>query len=299
MKFGSRTVDISNEDKVFFPGQGITKGDLIEYYDKIADNLLAYLKDRPITLRRFPDGIDSDGFYQKETSDYFPDWIETTKVEKEEGGSITQVLCNNKATLLYLVNQGTISFHPWLSTDSDPRKPNKLVFDLDPPAGNFDLVIAGAKALHELLEEELNLNAFAMTTGSEGMHVVCPIRPANDFDTVRSFAEKVSGYLAKQHPDDFTTNVRKEKRNGRLFLDYLRNAYAQTAVTPYSVRALEGAPLATPLTWDELNKQDLQSQSYHINNIFNRLSQKNNSWEQFRNKAKSIEGPSRKMSNLG
>src|SRR5699024_3284888 len=146
-------------------------------YDKIADNLLPYIKSRPLTLRRFPDGIDSDGFYQKEAPDYFPDWIETAKAEKEEGGSIKQVICNNKATLIYLVNQGTISFHPWLSTDSAPRKPNKLLFDLDPPAGNFDLVIAGAKALHKLLEEELNLNAFVMTTGSEGMHIVCPIRP--------------------------------------------------------------------------------------------------------------------------
>src|SRR5699024_9766540 len=157
----------------------------------------------------FPDGIEGNSFYQKKASDYFPDWIETIKVEKKEGGTNNQVVCNNKATLIYLVNQGTISFHPWLSVAPSTNKPNKLVFDLDPPDGNFDLVIKGAKALYNLLENELNLQAFVMTTGSEGMHIVSPIKPENDFDKVRSFAETISEFLTKEHPDDFTTNIRK------------------------------------------------------------------------------------------
>ncbi len=289
MKIGSHTVDISNEDKVFFPNEEITKGDLIEYYDKISDRMLPHLKDRPLTLRRFPDGINGTNFHQKEASDYFPDWIETIEVKKKEGGSANQVVCNNKATLIYLVNQGTISFHPWLSTTSSINKPNKLVFYLDPPDGNFDLVIKGAKLLHRLLENELKLHAYVMTTGSEGMHVVSPIKSENNFDEVRSFTEAISELLAEEHPDDFTTNMRKKDRNGRLFLDYLRNAYAQTSIAPFSIRAQDKAPVATPLSWDELSKEGLHSKFYHLKNIFKRLGQKDNSWKNFRNQAISIE----------
>jgi bifunctional non-homologous end joining protein LigD len=298
MKIGSHTVDISNEKKVFFPNEGITKGDLIAYYDRIADRLLPYLKGRPLTLRRFPDGINGTNFHQKEASDYFPDWIETIEVKKKEGGTVNQVICNNKAALIYLVNQGTISFHPWLSTSSSIHKPNKLVFDLDPPDGNFDLVIKGAKTLYNLLESEIKLHTFVMTTGSEGMHVVSPIKPKKDFDEVRSFAEAISEYLAKEHPDDFTTNMRKKNRNGRLFLDYLRNAYAQTSIAPFSIRALDKAPIATPLTRDELNKEGLDSKTYHLKNIFRRLSQKEKDWDHFRDQAKSIEEAVEKLEKL-
>lgn len=298
MKIGHHSIDIKNQDKLFFPNRGITKGYLIEYYNKIADELLPFLKDRPLTLSRFPDGIEEEGFYQKEVPDYFPDWIEVMEVKKKEGGTISQVICNDKATLIYLVNQGTLSFHPWLSTTSDLNKPNKLVFDLDPPKGNFDLVIKGAKALRTLLEDQLDLNAFVMTTGSEGLHVVIPIRPQKDFDAVHSFAKRVVEYLADQHPEAFTTAMRKEKRNGKLFLDYMRNAYGQTSIPPYSVRALPKAPVATPLNWDELDNTELTSQSYHIKNIFKRLSHKDHVWSHFQQKAKEIDNSIDILENL-
>lgn len=298
MHIGNYTIDISNRDKVFYPDEGITKGDVIDYYDKVSDHLLPYLKDRPLSLQRFPDGINGDGFYQKEVSDYFPEWIKTEKVEKKEDGTVKQVICNSKATLIYLVNQGTLSFHPWLSKISDLNKPDKLVFDLDPPKDNFEIVIEGAKALRTLLEEELDLNTFLMTTGSEGMHVVCPIKATVDFEEVRAFTRGVAEFLAGEHSDAFTTEVRKNKRNDRLFLDYLRNAYAQTSILPYSLRAIKGAPIATPLSWDEINKKDLGSQSYHIKNIFRRLSQKDDPWPQFRNKAKKLDGPMKKLNQM-
>lgn len=289
MKIGSHEVDIKNRDKVFFPKDKITKGDLIDYYEKISDTILPYLKDRPLSLNRFPDGINKDGFYQKKVSDYFPDWIDTAEVEKKEGGKNTQVVCNSKATLIYLVNQGTVSFHPWLCTTADLDKPDKLVFDLDPPKGNFELVIEGARALHSLLDEKLGLNTFLMTTGSKGMHVVCPIKPEIKFEEVRNFAKETAYYLADQHSDSFTVETRKDQREGHLFIDYLRNAYAQTSIPPYSVRAIEGAPVAAPLEWEEVSKQGLDSQSYTIRNIFKRLSQKDDPWASFRKKATKLD----------
>lgn len=289
MQYGPYSVDIKNRDKVYFPRKKLTKGDIIDYYDKIADYLLPFLKDRPLTLSRFPDGINEDGFYQKEVPDYFPDWIKVARVSKKEGGSITQVICNNKATLIYLVNQGTLSFHPWSSTTRDLNKPNKLLFDLDPPQGNFDLVLKGAKFLKSLLEDQLGLTSFVMTTGSEGLHVLCPLRAEKGFDEVRSFASDVAEYMAQEQPDAFTKATRKEKREGRLFVDYLRNAYGQTSIPPYSLRALEGAPVATPLDWGELDRDRLTSQSYHLKNIFRRLSQKDDSWNHFQQKAKGLD----------
>ena len=286
MKIGTQTIEIKNRDKIYFPSTNLTKGDVIDYYDNIADHLLPYLKNRPLTLSRFPDGIKNEGFYQKKTPDYFPDWITVMKVKKKEGGTIPQIICNDKATLIFLVNQGTVSFHPWLSEVSDLEKPNKIVFDLDPPEGNFDLVLKSARALRSLLEEELNLTSFVMTTGSKGLHVAVPIKTSFNFDIVRTYAEVISAYLAREYSDSFTTEVRKQERKGRLFIDYLRNTYAQTSIPPYSLRALEGAPVATPLSWDELDKQGLKSQSYHMGNIFQRLSQIEDPWKEF-NKSRS------------
>lgn len=197
-----------------------------------------------------------------------------------------------------MVNQGTLSFHPWLSTTADLNKPDKLVFDLDPPQGNFDLVLKGAKFLRSLLEDQLGLNAFVMTTGSEGLHVLCPLRTEKGFDEVRSFAKDVAKYMAQEQSDTFTVEMRKEQREGRLFVDYLRNAYGQTSIPPYSLRALGGAPLATPLDWEELNKEELTSQSYHIKNIFRRLAQKNNSWNHFHQQAKDLDKSINKLETL-
>lgn len=298
MRSGAYDIDIKNQDKIYFPHRNITKGDLIEYYEKVSDYLLPFLQNRPLTLSRFPDGVESEGFYQKEIPDYFPDWIEVEEIKKKEGGTIRQIVCNNEETLIYLVNQGTISFHPWLSTTADINKPNKLVFDLDPPKGNFELVIKGAKALHSLLDEQLDLNAFVMTTGSEGLHVVLPLRARKPFDEVRSFAKNVARYLAQNQPDLFTDEMRKEDRDNRLFIDYMRNAYGQTSIPPYSIRALKEAGVATPLQWDQLNKEGLHSQSYHIKNIFRRLSQTDDVWKNFRQRAKSIDDSIEKLRQL-
>ncbi|MFW6117245.1 MAG: non-homologous end-joining DNA ligase [Thermoproteota archaeon] len=296
-KFGSYTVEVSDVDKVLFPEDDFTKGDLIDYYNRISDVLLPHLKDRPITMQRFPDGINEEGFYQKEVPDYFPDWIERIKVEKKEGGSQNQVICNNKATLVYLADKACITPHIWLSRKDQLHHPDKIVFDLDPPDDDFEPVRSAASSLKKILDH-LDLTSFVMTTGSRGLHVAVALDRSEDFDAVRDFAQRVAEYLASKHPDIFTTEERKKKRRGRLFLDILRNAYGQTSVAPYAVRAKTGAPIATPIDWKELKDKNLNSQSYTIDNIFQRLGQKDDPWKDIYQQTHTLDKPKNRLQSL-
>lgn len=274
-----RVIEISSIEKLFFPEEGITKGDLIDYYKRIADTLLPHLEERPLSLQRFPDGIDGEGFYQKQAPDYFPDWIDRVTVQvKEDEGHQSQVVCNNASTLIYLADQACITPHTWLSRQDKLTHPDKLIFDLDPPDDDFELVRAAARALRQMLAD-VGLIPFLTTTGSQGLHVVVPLDRSAEFDTVRAFARNLAEKLARREPDRFTVEPRRNKRAGRLFLDYLRNAYAQTSVAPYAVRPKPGAPIATPLDWDELDEPDLHPQQYTIQNIFRRLGQKDDPWQ--------------------
>jgi bifunctional non-homologous end joining protein LigD len=282
-------IKISHPDKLLFPEDGISKEDVIHYYDRISQVLLPYLQDRPLNMQRFPDGIGEEGFYQKEVPDYFPDWIDRVKVEvKEEGRQQSQVICNKAATLLYLANLGCITFHRWLCKRNAIEHPDLMIFDLDPPGEEFEPVQFAALRLYEHLQQA-QIQPFVMSTGSRGLHVVIPLLQSPSFDKVRVTAGQIAHRLAQEYPDQLTTEVRKEKRSGRLFLDYLRNAYAQTAVTPYSLRALPGAPVATPLDWDELHDGDLNARSYRMENIFRRLGQKSDPWQEIQDHAQSLE----------
>jgi len=288
-----KSVENPYSDKIYFPVSGITKGDLIGYYEEIADYMLPYLQDRPLTLHRFPNGIGKEGFYQKNASDYFPDWIKTEKIKKK-GGWVNHVICNDKATLRYLAAQGTITFHVTLSKTDKLNYPDKLIFDLDPSIQNFESVINGAQILRRLLEEELKLSTYVMLTGSDGLHLAVPLMRVENFDEVRDFAKRVAGYLAELYPEDFTIEMRKDQRKGRLFLDYLRNSYAQTAVCPFSVRAFENAPVAVPISWDEL-AQMRNSRAYTIHTIFDRLREKPNPWKDFCQNAKILSNAKKKL----
>ncbi|MDX1622692.1 MAG: non-homologous end-joining DNA ligase [Gemmatimonadota bacterium] len=289
LRFGRYTVEISNRDKVLFPDAGITKGDLVDYYREIADTMVPYLEERPVVMVRHPDGIEEDGFYQKETPDYFPDWIGRVTVEKE-GGTVTHVVCGNAATLVYLANQAVITPHVWLSRTDRLHHPDKLIFDLDPPEGDFGAVLHGARTIREFLID-LGLDPWVMTTGGRGLHVIVPLDRSAGFDTVRDFAHGVADELADREPDRLTTEQRKEKRGGRLFLDYLRNSYAQTAVPPYAVRPRPGAPVACPLAWDELDDPDLSGDAYTVENVFQRLGQMEDPWKGMRRHARSLSDP--------
>lgn len=287
MKLGKVRLLRSKKDKILFPSSKITKKDIVLYYESIADHMLPYLKDRPLTMQRFPNGITKEGFFQKNASDYFPSWIETVKVKKV-GGWVNHVICNTKETLLYLANQYVLTFHVALSKITAIDHPDKLIFDLDPPKDNFNLAIKAARSLKLFLENELDLKTFVMTSGSSGLHVVVPLLAKEDFKEVHKFARLVSEYIANRNPDEFTTLIRKDQRKGRLYIDYLRNSYAQISVCPYSLRAKENAPVATPLNWTELNNATLTSQSYTIRNIFKRLEQTENPWANFDQDAKNI-----------
>lgn len=290
LELDGREVEISRPEKILFPDAGLTKSDLVEYYRKVADRMLPHLRHRPLTLQRFPDGIDEEGFYQKEIGDHFPDWIERLEVEKKEGGTVTQVVCGDAATLVYLADQAAVTLHTWLSREDRLQRPDRIVFDLDPPEsgkGGFDLVRAGARAYRELLEE-LGLAPFVMTTGSRGLHVTVPIERRQDFDEVRELARDASELLARRDPERFTTARSKEERGGRLFLDYLRNAYGQTGVAPYAVRARPEAPVATPLDWNELYDGELGPRSYTVDNLFRRLGQKEDPWRDIESDARAL-----------
>lgn len=298
MKVKSHEIEISRADKLLFPDAGISKEDLAEYYLRIAETMLPYLRDRPISMKRFPDGIDGQSFYHKEVPDYFPDWIETVEVEvKEDSEKQPQVVVNQAATLVFLVDQACITPHAWLSQVDSLDNPDRLIFDLDPPGDDFEEVRFAARVLNEILVE-VGLVPYVMTTGSKGAHVVVPLDAQEGFDSVRAFGSDLCDVLASRYPDRLTTETRKDQRKGRIFLDYLRNAYAQTAVPPYAVRPLPGAPVVTPLDWDELDDPDLDSQSYSIQNIFRRLGQKDDPWQGMQRHARSLDGPRQELERL-
>lgn len=298
-RFGRYSVELSNTEKVLFPDGGITKGDLIQYYRKVSEVMLPHLEDRPLTLHRFPDGLSEDGFYQQNASDYFPDWIATEKAPRsgKKGGSVNHVLCNNQATLVYLANQAAITLHGWASRVPRLHEPDRLIFDLDPSAEGFAAVRRAARQVAELMED-VGLSPFVMTTGSRGLHVVAPLRRDADFDEVRALAREMAGILAARHEDSLTVEQRKNKRRGRIYLDVMRNAYGQTAVMPYTVRALPGAPVATPLSLDELGDAKLAPQRWNIGNISRRLGQKKDPWRAIGRHAASTERARRALDAL-
>ncbi len=279
------TISVSSLDKVYFPKEGYTKGDLIDYYERVSEYMLPHIADRMITMIRFPNGIDDIKFFQKDTPDYFPDWMETKCIKKKDGGETHYVICNKQVTLVYLANQSCITPHIWLSKKDKPSKPDRLIFDLDPEQDDFSSVKIAAQKTRELLEERLGLPTFVMTTGSRGLHIVVPLKRTRSFDEVRDFAQKAAELLEMENPDLLTTAARKNKREGKIFVDVGRNAFAQTGVAPYAVRPIDGAPVATPLHWDDLKEKSISPQSYNIKNLFEKLDKNGDAWKDINSEA--------------
>jgi bifunctional non-homologous end joining protein LigD len=254
----SDRVQVSHPEKVLFPDDGITKGELVGYYRAVAPRMLPLISGRPVTMQRFPDGIGRGGFLQKQIGRHFPDWIERATAPNRRTRQatvreeVTYAVCRHADDLAYLANQGCLTPHVWLSRAPDINRPDQMVFDLDPASEDLGVLRAAAGALRGLLEE-LGLASFLKSSGSRGLHVVVPLVPAADTDTVKIFSIAVAEALAARHPDDFTTEGRIAKRHGRLYLDIGRNGYAQTMAAPYAVRALPGAPVSMPLHWSELD----------------------------------------------
>ncbi|MGW2518373.1 non-homologous end-joining DNA ligase [Streptomyces sp. NPDC001617] len=267
VRAGRRTVEVHRPDKVLFPGSGdtkeYTKGDLVDYYRSAAPFLLPHLRGRPLMLERHPDGVDGPRFMQKNTPDSYPDWI-TRAEEPKEGGTVCHTVCDDSATLVHLADQAALTLHRWLSKVGREDRPDRMVFDLDPTSGDdFAAVREAAWLLGELLDE-LRLPSAPMTTGSRGLHIVIPLNGRQNFDETRQFARDVADTLAEAHPDRLTTAARKKDRGDRLYLDVGRNAYAQTAVAPLTVRARPGAPVATPIDWTQLADPGLTARRWTI-----------------------------------
>jgi bifunctional non-homologous end joining protein LigD len=286
LEVDGRLVRLTHPDKVLFPSDGITKLELAQYYLRVAEVMLPHVRDRPLTQHRWPDGLGGGDFWHKQIPAYFPDWIERVEVETNKGPQ-QQVVATEPATLAYLVNQNCITPHVWLSRRPALHLPDQLMFDLDPAGpADFATVRAGARFLRDVLED-LGLKPFVKTTGSKGLHVVAPIRPTSTFERVHQAASAVADLLLADAPDRFTMEFYKEKRRGRVFVDVNRNAYAQTAVPPYAVRARRGAPAAAPVGWEELGR--VTPERFTIRNLFRRLARKRDPWADMPRRAGSVE----------
>jgi bifunctional non-homologous end joining protein LigD len=283
---GRRVIATTHEERVLFPRDGITKGDIIRYYRDIARWMVPHTRGRRLTMQRFHRGIGEEGVFQKDIPSHFPEWIHRVTVPKR-GGTVTHVVCDNAETLVYLANQGCLTPHVGLQRIDRMEFPDQMIFDLDPPGDDFEIVRSVAWTLREKLDE-LGLSSFLKLTGSRGLHVVVPLDRRTRFDEVRGFARAVAEQIAAQRPHEVTTELLKKNRGSRLFLDTNRNGTAQTVVPAYAVRARDGAPVAMPITWEELRDPALNARSFNIRNACRRMRSGTDPWLGFARKARSL-----------
>jgi bifunctional non-homologous end joining protein LigD len=279
IRAGRRTVRLSNADKVLFPADGITKEDLARYYAAVAPVMVPHVRDRPLNLWRWNRGIDEELVVQQAIPKGAPDWVRRVTVPRRRGGDVTHAVGGEAATLVWLANQNCITPHVWTARCDRPDQPDRLVFDFDPPDDGDDhleAIRSGALAIGDLLREH-GLAPYAMTSGSRGIHVVAPLRRGPDSNTVRERAGELAEEVAARLPDQLTTSWRKAGRGGRVLVDAARNTYAQTAVAPYAVRAKPGAPVATPLFWEEV--EDAEPRRWTLRDVPERLEQRGDPWD--------------------
>lgn len=276
LRRGKRVLRLSNLGKVFWPEEGITKGDLLSYYRVVAPVLLPHIRNRPFTLKRYPDGIDGEHFFQKDAPRHMPEWIPTrayrsTSRETREKRSIRYPLVNDELALLWMVNMGCIDLNTWYSRVDRPDRPDFVLFDLDPAAdAGFPETIQVALLVKEALGA-LGLADFPKTSGSKGIHVLVPIERRHTYDETREFAEIVAGALARTHRGLVTTEWSKAKRRGVL-IDANQNGEGKTIASVYSVRPRPGAPVSTPLRWDEV-REGLDPASFTMAAVIRRVEQ--------------------------
>jgi bifunctional non-homologous end joining protein LigD len=294
IRAGRRVVEVSRPDKPLFP-DGITKADLARYYEAVAGFMLPHLAGRPLNLERFPDGIEGNRIIQQRASDHFPDWIRRVKVAKE-GGTVEHVVAGDAATLVYLANQACITLHAWPSRADRLDRPDRLIVDLDPSDRAADVRRAALE--FGALLRELGLEPFVMATGSRGYHVVVPLQRRLEFDAVREFARDLARVAVARDPERLTIEQRKAKRGDRILVDVMRNAYAHTAVAPYSVRPRPGAPVATPLRWEELEDSSLRPDRWTIETVLRRLERDGDPWEEMARAGQALGAARRRLAAL-
>ncbi|MDN5347851.1 MAG: bifunctional non-ous end joining protein LigD [Clostridia bacterium] len=264
-------LELTNLDKIFWP-EGLTKFDLVKYYVEISPVLLPHLKDRPLVLKRYPDGITGEAFYQKECPAYAPDWVATLPVyHPDSDKTINYVLCNNEETLAWLANQGCIEVHAWLSRAAHLECPDIAVMDLDPAEGaTFEDALEIALLVNQALKQ-FRLNGYPKTSGAAGLHIFIPLSPRWTFQEVAAAMGYLARLIAGAYPQKATTEHLIQKRRGKVYLDYLQNVRGRSMAFPYSLRPLPGAPVSTPLTWEEVAKGKISPRDFNIHTIRARL----------------------------
>ncbi|MGH3517974.1 MAG: non-homologous end-joining DNA ligase [Haloechinothrix sp.] len=298
MLINGHEVTVSRPSKVFYPDSGVTKGEVVEHYRRVAEVMVPHLQERPLSLRRYPDGITDDGFFQKEVPDYFPDWIDVADIprRREQKGTSHYVVCSDAASLVYLANQAVLEFHIWPSRVGALDKPDLMVIDIDPPDGKQAGELRSvARRAHDVFLA-VGLEPFVQATGGRGFHVVAPVDASTGYDTARALARDVADVLARLDPERLTTAVRKDRRGDRIFLDTNRNGYAQTFIAPYSLRARPGAAAAVPLDWNELGKAE--PNGWDLKRLRRRLARKNDPWAQIYEHAVSAEAARERLLEL-
>ena len=272
-------VELTHPDKLLFGADGITKADLAAYYETVAPALLGHVRDRPLSLQVFPRGIGAPGHFLKNVPGYFPEWVRRVELPKRDG-TVTHVLAGDADTLRMLTQHNAVTLHVPTARIDRLDRPDRLIVDLDPSGepDDWEAVVAGARRLRELVADA-GLAPFAMTTGSRGVHVVAPLRRELEYGAVLDMGRALAAALVEDAPDRFTTKFLKDDREGRVFVDVLRNRPAQTAVAPYSVRARPGAPVATPIAWEELGALP-GSQAFTLRTIPERLARHGDPWAQ-------------------
>ena len=280
---------ITHPDKVLFPDDGITKGELAAYYETIAPLLLPYLRGRPITMERYPSGIGAKGFFHKNVARGFPAWLERVEVPKK-GGTVHHPLVSDVRSLLWLANQNSITPHAWTSRVPDLRHPDLCVFDLDPAIEDAEALRAGALAVRDLLQE-LDLQSWVKTSGSKGFHIVVPLEAGTSFREVARFSDRVGALLVKRHPDRLTQEFSKSDRQGRILIDTGRNAYSATFAAAYAVRPRTGAPISAPVSWEEVESGAVGPATFTLRTMERRVAEVGDLWTALLERPQSLERP--------
>lgn len=278
-KIGKQSLLLTNLNKIYFPEDGVSKGEIIHYYSEVAEFILPYLKDRPQSLNRFPNGINSSSFYQKDfDTQKIPSWLTTKKVQSDgDKAEIDYLICNDKETLIYMVNLGCIDFNPWNSTIQNLDNPDWIVIDIDPDKDDFEEVIITALAVRKVLEN-LEVESYCKTSGASGMHVYIPLAATYNYESVKLFAQLIARDVQTQLPDITTLERSIKKRNHKIYIDYLQNRRGQTIAAPYCIRPVKGATVSTPLDWSEVHAK-LRPTDFTIKNVKSRFDKKGDIWK--------------------
>ncbi len=280
---------ITHPEKLLFPDDGITKGDLAAYYEAMAPMIIPHIKGRPITMERYPSGIGKKGFWQKDVSKGFPDWLERVEVPKKDG-VVHHPVITDERSLLWVTNQNTITQHVWISRIPDLYYPDICVFDLDPSTDDVDAVRAAAIGLRNLLDE-LGLPSWVKTSGSKGFHIVVPLDGKSKMGDVARFANTVGRVFVSHAPDHLTQEFNKVDRKGRIYVDTGRNGYSATFAAAYTVRAKRGAPVSAPCTWEEIEKGKVAPDTFNLRNMPARIKKAGDLWADMLRQRPSLKKP--------